>query len=54
MKDVFEVLRAKEQEMLKLKRQIEALRVAAPLLSGEEDDDTMLPKPVAASREKTG
>jgi hypothetical protein len=37
MRDVMELLRAKEQELLKLKRQVEALRVAAPLLGGEED-----------------
>jgi hypothetical protein len=37
MRDVMELLRAKEQEILKVKRQIEALRVAAPLLGGEED-----------------
>jgi hypothetical protein len=37
MKDVMELLRAKEQELLKLKRQVEALRIAAPLLGGEED-----------------
>jgi hypothetical protein len=32
-----EILRAKEQELLKVKRQVEALRVAAPLLGGEEE-----------------
>jgi hypothetical protein len=32
-----ELLRAKEQELLKVKRQIEALRIAAPLLGGEEN-----------------
>jgi len=37
MKDVMELLRVKEQELLKLKRQVEALRIAAPLLGGEED-----------------
>ena len=37
MRDVMELLRAKEQELLKVKRQVEALRVAAPLLGGEED-----------------
>jgi hypothetical protein len=36
MKNPVEVLRAKEQEMLQVKREIEALRVALPLL-GEED-----------------
>jgi hypothetical protein len=37
MRDVMELLRAKEQELLKVKRQVEALRIAAPLL-GDEDD----------------
>jgi hypothetical protein len=32
-----ELLRAKEQELLKVKRQIEALRIAAPLLGGDEN-----------------
>ena len=36
MKDVMELLRAKEQELLKVKRQVEALRIAAPLLGGED------------------
>jgi hypothetical protein len=37
MKDVMELLRAKEQELLKIKRQVEALRIAAPLLAVEGD-----------------
>jgi hypothetical protein len=37
MKDVMEILRAKEQELSKVKRQVEALRIAAPLLDGEKD-----------------
>lgn len=37
MKDVMELLRAKEQELLNVKRQIEALRIAAPLLGREEE-----------------
>jgi hypothetical protein len=37
MRDVMELLRAKEQELLKVKRQVEALRIAAPLLGGEHD-----------------
>ena len=36
MVDVMELLRKKEQELLKVKRQVEALRIAAPLL-GEDD-----------------
>jgi hypothetical protein len=37
MRDVMELLRAKEQELLKVKRQVEALRIAAPLLGGEHE-----------------
>jgi hypothetical protein len=37
MRDVMELLRAKEQELLKVKRQVEALRIAAPLLGSEQD-----------------
>ena len=37
MKDVMELLRAKERELLKVKRQVEALRIALPLLGAEED-----------------
>jgi hypothetical protein len=37
MRDVMELLRAKEQELSKVKRQVEALRIAAPLLGGEQD-----------------
>jgi hypothetical protein len=37
MRDVTELLRSKEQELVKVKRQVEALRIAAPLLGGEEE-----------------
>jgi hypothetical protein len=37
MRDVMELLRAKEQELLKVKRQVEALRIAAPLLGDDGD-----------------
>jgi hypothetical protein len=40
MRDVYEVLRQKELEVSRLKQEVEALRVAAPLLSdGEAKDD---------------
>lgn len=39
MRDVMELLRAKEQELSKVKRQVEALRIAAPLLG---DDNPVL------------
>lgn len=46
MRDIMEILRSKEQELLKVKRQVEALRIAAPLLSGEESvAASMAPKP---------
>jgi hypothetical protein len=36
MKDVMEVLRSKERELIEVKRQVEALRLVAPLLQGED------------------
>jgi hypothetical protein len=39
MKNPLEVLRSKEQQLLQVRREIEALRVALPLL-GEEGDVT--------------
>ena len=36
MKNPFDVLRSKEQELLKVKREVEALRIAARLLGGDE------------------
>jgi hypothetical protein len=48
MKDVMELLRAKEQELLKVKRQVEALRIAAPLLGGDEDKASSSSGPIAA------
>jgi hypothetical protein len=41
MKDVYEVLRQKELEVLRLQKEVEALRVAAPLLlaDGEAEND---------------
>jgi hypothetical protein len=40
MKNAYEVLRQKELEVSRPKQQVEALRVAAPLLSdGEAEDD---------------
>jgi hypothetical protein len=37
MRDVTELLHVKEQELLKVKRQVEALRIALPLLGTEDD-----------------
>jgi hypothetical protein len=39
MKNVYEVLRQKELEISRLKKKLEALRVAAPLLSEAEEAD---------------
>jgi hypothetical protein len=47
MRDVMELLRAKEQELLKVKRQVEALRIAAPLLVGEQDQTAPSTGPTA-------
>jgi hypothetical protein len=37
MKNVYEVLRQKELELSKLEKEVEALRVAAPLLSEDKE-----------------
>ena len=37
MKDVMEVLRARERELIRVREEVEALRLAAPLLDDEED-----------------
>jgi len=47
MKDVYAVLRQKEIEQSRLEKEVEALRVAAPLLDGEaENDKPTLPRAV--------
>ena len=49
MRDVYEVLRQKELEVSRLKQEVEALRVAAPLLSdgeAENDNQPTLPRAV--------
>jgi hypothetical protein len=47
MRDVYEVLRQKDLEVSRLKQEVEALRVAAPLLSdGEAEDQPTLPRAV--------
>ena len=47
MKNVYEVLRQKELELARLEKEVEALRVAAPLLSDDKDlsSDTTIAKP---------
>jgi len=39
MKDIHEVLRLKELELSRLEIEVEALRVVAPLLSDDKEDD---------------
>jgi hypothetical protein len=47
MRDVYEVLRQKELEVSRLKQEVEALRVAARLLSdGEAEDQPTLQRAV--------
>ena len=45
MKNVYEVLRQKELELTRLEKEVEALRVAAPLLSEEKEQIAEAPKP---------
>ena len=45
MKNVYEVLRQKELELTRLEKEVEALRVAAPLLSDEKETLAEMPKP---------
>jgi hypothetical protein len=51
MKNVYEVLRQKELEMARLEKEVEALRVAAPLLSDDKDlaADAPASKPTLAA-----
>jgi hypothetical protein len=52
MKDVYEVLRQKELEVSSLEKEVEALRVAAPLLSEDQepgDDKPRLAASLAAN-----
>ncbi len=53
MKNVYEVLRQKELELSRLEKEVEALRVVAPILSedGEAEDDQQptLPRAVNAT-----
>ncbi len=49
MKNVYEVLRQKELELARLEKEVEALRVAAPLLSEEKESVAEVSKPALAS-----
>lgn len=52
MKNVYEVLRQKELELARLEKEVEALRVVAPLLSPDENKEmgTDAPKPTLATQ----
>jgi len=45
MKNVYEVLRQKEFELTRLEKEVEALRVVAPLLAEEAEQPGEAPKP---------
>lgn len=51
MRNVYEVLRQKELELARLEKEVEALRVAAPLLSDDKEASQDLPtsKPALAT-----
>lgn len=48
MKNVYEVLRQKEMELTRLEKEVEALRLVAPLLS-EEKESMLEAKPALAT-----
>jgi hypothetical protein len=52
MKNVYEVLRQKELELARLEKEVEALRVVAPLLSPEDAKEMAgdSPKPTLATQ----
>lgn len=49
MKNVYEVLRQKEMELTRLEKEVEALRLVAPLLSEEKEGLSEVVKPVLAT-----
>jgi hypothetical protein len=49
MKNVYEVLRQKEMELTRLEREVEALRLVAPLLSEEKEAMSEVAKPALAT-----
>ena len=49
MKNVYEVLRQKEMELTRLEKEVEALRLVAPLLSEEKEAMTDIAKPALAT-----
>ncbi len=49
MKNVYEVLRQKEMELTRLEKEVEALRLVAPLLSEEKEAMSDVAKPALAT-----
>jgi hypothetical protein len=49
MKNVYEVLRQKEMELTRLEKEVEALRLVAPLLSEEKEMNAEMSKPALAT-----
>jgi hypothetical protein len=49
MKNVYEVLRQKEMELTRLEKEVEALRLVAPLLSEEKEGISEVVKPALAT-----
>jgi hypothetical protein len=49
MKNVYEVLRQKEMELTRLEKEVEALRLVAPLLSEEKEMASDVGKPALAN-----
>jgi hypothetical protein len=49
MKNVYEVLRQKEMELTRLEKEVEALRLVAPLLSEEKENLADISKPALAN-----
>ncbi len=49
MKNVYEVLRQKEMELTRLEKEVEALRLVAPLLSEEKEGLSEMAKPALAT-----
>ena len=49
MKNVYEVLRQKEMELTRLEKEVEALRLVAPLLSEEKEPVSDIAKPTLAT-----
>jgi len=49
MKNVYEVLRQKEMELTRLEKEVEALRLVAPLLSEEKEGATDVAKVALAT-----